>query len=172
MNIILIILVFGVIIFFHELGHFIVAKINHITVKEFSMGFGPKLFQFHKKETQYTLRLIPLGGYCMMLSEDDEENEKDIQQFIDMTEGMKILDLRGIREFKRLGEITSGQLNDVISLYKYGIKENPWDDIEREKLENNKIKDRIKGQDVAVEKSISIIKRAKTGFSGLLLLLY
>ena len=39
------------------------------------MGFGPKLFQFHKKETQYTLRLIPLGGYCMMLSEDDEENE-------------------------------------------------------------------------------------------------
>ena len=55
----------------------------------------------------------------------------------------------------------------MISLYKYGIKENPWDDIEREKLENNKIMDRIKGQDVAVEKSISIIKRAKTGFSGL-----
>lgn len=84
-----------------------------------------------------------------------------------MTDGMKILDLRGIREFKRLKEVESGQLNDVISLYKYGIKENPWDDIEREKLENNKIKDRIKGQDVAVEKSISIIKRAKTGFSGL-----
>lgn len=81
MNIILIILVFGVIIFFHELGHFIVAKINHITVKEFSMGFGPKLFQFHKKETQYTLRLIPLGGYCMMLSEDDEENENDENSF-------------------------------------------------------------------------------------------
>ena len=55
MNIILIILVFGVIIFFHELGHFIVAKMNHITVKEFSMGLGPKLFSFKKKETQYTL---------------------------------------------------------------------------------------------------------------------
>lgn len=81
MNIILIILVFGVIIFFHELGHFVVAKINHITVKEFSMGFGPKLFQFHKKETQYTLRLIPLGGYCMMLSEDEEENENDENSF-------------------------------------------------------------------------------------------
>ena len=51
MNIILIILVFGVIIFFHELGHFIVAKMNHITVKEFSMGLGPKLFSFNKKET-------------------------------------------------------------------------------------------------------------------------
>lgn len=83
---------------------------------------------------------------------DDEENEKNIQQFIEMTDGMKILDLRGIREFKRLKEVESGQLSDVISLYKYGIKENPWDDIEREKLENNKIKDRIKGQDVAVER--------------------
>ena len=81
MNIILIILVFGVIIFFHELGHFIVAKMNHITVKEFSMGLGPKLFSFNKKETQYSLRLIPLGGYCMMLSEDEEENENDENSF-------------------------------------------------------------------------------------------
>lgn len=75
MNIILIILVFGVIIFFHELGHFVVAKLNHILVAEFSIGFGPKLFSFHKKETQYTLRLIPLGGYCMYT--DDEESEED-----------------------------------------------------------------------------------------------
>ena len=81
LNIILIILVFGVIIFFHELGHFIVAKLNHVTVREFSIGFGPKLFQFHKKETQYTLRLIPLGGYCMMLSEIEEENENDENSF-------------------------------------------------------------------------------------------
>jgi regulator of sigma E protease len=73
--------VFGVIIFFHELGHFIVAKMNHITVKEFSMGLGPKLFGFKKKETQYSLRLIPLGGYCMMLSEDEEENENDENSF-------------------------------------------------------------------------------------------
>ena len=72
MNIILIILVFGVIIFFHELGHFIVAKINHISVIEFSMGLGPKLFSFTKKDTQYSLRLIPLGGYCMLLSEGEE----------------------------------------------------------------------------------------------------
>lgn len=81
MNIILIILVFGVIIFFHELGHFIVAKLSHISVLEFSVGFGPKLIQFHKKETQYTLRLIPLGGYCMMQSENEEENENDENSF-------------------------------------------------------------------------------------------
>lgn len=81
MNIILIILVFGVIIFFHELGHFVVAKLNHITVREFSMGFGPCLFSFTKKETKYSLRIIPLGGYCMMLSEDEEENENDENSF-------------------------------------------------------------------------------------------
>ena len=81
MNIILIILVFGVIIFFHELGHFIVAKINHISVIEFSMGLGPKLFSFTKKDTQYSLRLIPLGGYCMLLSEGEEGHEDDENAF-------------------------------------------------------------------------------------------
>ncbi len=84
MNIILIILVFGVIIFFHELGHFVVAKMNHIDVIEFSMGFGPKLFSFTKKETQYTLRLIPLGGYCMMLHDGDEEHsDRDLENSFD-----------------------------------------------------------------------------------------
>ncbi len=77
MNIILIILVFGVIIFFHELGHFIVAKLNHIDVIEFSVGFGPKLFQFTKNGTMYTLRLLPLGGYCMMLSDAILEEEAE-----------------------------------------------------------------------------------------------
>ena len=81
MNIVLAVLILGGIILFHELGHFIVAKMNHITVKEFSMGLGPKLFSFKKKETQYSLRLIPLGGYCMMLSEDEEENENDENSF-------------------------------------------------------------------------------------------
>lgn len=99
----------------------------------------------------------------------DEVNNSDevIKQFIDMTEGMRILDLRGIRELKIQQHFDYKHLKDVVSLYKYGIKENPWDEIEREKLENNNIKERVKGQDVAVDKSIAIIKRAKTGFSGL-----
>lgn len=81
MNIILIILVFGVIIFFHELGHFIVAKINHIGVIEFSMGLGPKLFSFTRKDTQYSLRLIPLGGYCMLVTEAEAGHENDESAF-------------------------------------------------------------------------------------------
>ena len=62
MNIILIILVFGVIVFFHEFGHFIVAKMNKIAVMEFSIGMGPAIFSIQKKETKYSLRLLPIGG--------------------------------------------------------------------------------------------------------------
>ena len=62
MNIILIILVFGVIVFFHEFGHFIVAKMNKIAVMEFSIGMGPAIFSIQKKETKYSLRLLPIAA--------------------------------------------------------------------------------------------------------------
>lgn len=77
MNIILIILVFGIVVFFHELGHFIVAKINHIAVNEFSIGMGPAIFSVQKKETKYSLRILPIGGYCMMLGENEESEDEN-----------------------------------------------------------------------------------------------
>ena len=77
MNIILIILVFGVIVFFHEFGHFIVAKMNKIAVMEFSIGMGPAIFSIQKKETKYSLRLLPIGGYCMMMGEDGESEDEN-----------------------------------------------------------------------------------------------
>ena len=77
MNIILIILVFGVIVFFHEFGHFIVAKMNHITVTEFSIGMGPAIFSTKKKETKYSIRILPLGGYCLMAGEDGEAGDEE-----------------------------------------------------------------------------------------------
>ncbi|MGN0152437.1 MAG: M50 family metallopeptidase [Wujia sp.] len=77
MNIILIILVFGIIVFFHEFGHFIVAKLNKISVTEFSIGMGPALFSVQKKETKYSLRLLPLGGFCMMMGEDEELEDEN-----------------------------------------------------------------------------------------------
>ena len=70
MGIILAILVFGLIIFVHELGHFLLAKINGIRVDEFSLGMGPRLISFVKGETRYSLKLLPIGGSCMM-GEDD-----------------------------------------------------------------------------------------------------
>lgn len=77
MNIILIILVFGVIVFFHEFGHFIVAKMNKIAVMEFSIGMGPAIVSVQKKETKYSLRLLPIGGYCMMMGEDEESEDEN-----------------------------------------------------------------------------------------------
>ncbi|MBY0759833.1 MULTISPECIES: RIP metalloprotease RseP [Sellimonas] len=72
MGIILAIILFGFIIFFHELGHFLLAKANGIEVQEFAIGMGPKLVGFQRKETFYAIRLLPLGGYCAM-GEDEED---------------------------------------------------------------------------------------------------
>lgn len=66
------ILIFGIIILVHELGHFAVAKWTGVKVNEFSIGMGPALMKFGKKETQYSLRALPIGGYCAMEGEDDE----------------------------------------------------------------------------------------------------
>ena len=72
MNIIFIILIFGVIVSFHEFGHFIVAKACGVGVTEFAIGMGPKIFSFNRKETKYSLRILPIGGYCMMVGEDED----------------------------------------------------------------------------------------------------
>lgn len=64
------ILIFGSLVFFHELGHFIFAKRAGIMVREFAIGFGPKIVGLTRGETVYTLRLLPLGGYVRMAGED------------------------------------------------------------------------------------------------------
>ena len=69
--ILLTILLLGVVIFIHELGHFLVGRLCGIGVVEFSMGFGPKLVGWRRKDTDYSIRAIPLGGYCKFVGEDD-----------------------------------------------------------------------------------------------------
>lgn len=71
MKLILAIFLLGFIIFIHELGHFLLAKKNGIAVTEFSLGMGPRLASFVKGGTRYSLKLLPIGGSCMMLGEDD-----------------------------------------------------------------------------------------------------
>ncbi len=61
----------GLVIFFHELGHFAVAKWCNVNVERFSIGFGPILWSFKRGETEYALSLIPFGGYVKMLGQDD-----------------------------------------------------------------------------------------------------
>ena len=69
-----IVILLGVLITIHELGHFILAKICKVKVNEFSIGFGPKIWQKQGKETKYTLRLIPLGGYNSMEGEEERSD--------------------------------------------------------------------------------------------------
>ena len=73
MKIIIALLIFSVIIIIHELGHFLLAKKIGISVLEFSLGMGPRLFSFDAGGTKYSLKLLPFGGSCMMLGEDGEE---------------------------------------------------------------------------------------------------
>lgn len=75
MSIVIAILIFSVIILFHELGHFLLAKANGIRVNEFSLGLGPTIVGFTKGETKYSLKLLPFGGACMMEGEDEESSD-------------------------------------------------------------------------------------------------
>ncbi|MHB8157738.1 MAG: RIP metalloprotease RseP [Desulfocucumaceae bacterium] len=98
------IVVFGVLIFFHELGHFMVAKMVGIKVHEFSLGFGPKIFSIPRGETSYNLRALPLGGFVRMAGMDpSEDGEED--------------DERGFNKktvLQRIGVITAGPLMNFI----------------------------------------------------------
>ncbi|MDE5584128.1 MAG: site-2 protease family protein [Ruminococcus sp.] len=75
MGIIIAILIFGLIVTVHEFGHFICAKLSKVRVLEFSVGMGPKLIQKKKGETMYSLRLLPVGGYCSMEGEDEDSGD-------------------------------------------------------------------------------------------------
>ncbi len=73
--VILAILLFGVLIAIHELGHFMAAKACGVKVEEFSIGMGPVLWKKQGEETQYSLRLVPIGGFCAMAGEDEQSED-------------------------------------------------------------------------------------------------
>lgn len=75
MKFIVAILIFCIIILFHEWGHFLLAKKNGIKVNEFSIGLGPTIVGFTKGETKYSIKLLPFGGACMMEGEDGESTD-------------------------------------------------------------------------------------------------
>ena len=73
--ILLAILIFGFLIFIHEFGHFLTAKLCGVRVNEFAINMGPRLFGWKRGETQYSFRLIPIGGYCAMEGEDQDTGD-------------------------------------------------------------------------------------------------
>ena len=88
--------VFGIVIFIHELGHFLTAKFSGIQVNEFALGMGPTLFSFTRGGTKYGLRLFPIGGFVSMEGED-EESEEAVRLF-----------LEGRIPFLKIGELVEG----------------------------------------------------------------
>lgn len=75
-NAIKIIFLLGFLIFIHEGGHFLTAKLCKVKVNEFAIGFGPTIWKRQGKETKYALRAIPLGGFVSMEGEDEESNDE------------------------------------------------------------------------------------------------
>ncbi|MBQ7536125.1 MAG: site-2 protease family protein [Stomatobaculum sp.] len=78
MNIIIALIVFELLVVFHEFGHFIAARACGVKVVEFSVGMGPKICSAKRKETMFSLRALPIGGSCSMVGEDDED-EADVE---------------------------------------------------------------------------------------------
>lgn len=76
MSIVLALLIFSILVIVHESGHFLLAKCNGITVTEFSVGMGPRLMSHVWGGTRYSLKLLPFGGSCMMVGEEEESDEE------------------------------------------------------------------------------------------------
>lgn len=98
-----------------------------------------------------------------------EELKKYKELFVDLTDGFQNLELNALKILCRKEGISISDIKDAINMYKYGIKDNPWNDIPRFKLENAPefIKSRIKGQDRAIMQTLDIIKRAACNMSGI-----
>lgn len=101
--------------------------------------------------------------------EHPDELEKMQDKFVTLTEGFRFVEINGLRRLCKNEKIRMQDLCDVIDLYKYGIRENPWKKLDLEQIKNAKadFENRVKGQEFAVTKTLDVIKRAITGMSGL-----
>ena len=108
MSIVFAILLFSVLIFVHELGHFLAAKASDVQVNEFSMFMGPAIWKKKKGDTLYSIRCIPIGGYCAMEGEDQEtDNPRSFQK---------------AAWWKRLGILVAGSaMNLVVGILLFAI---------------------------------------------------
>ena len=72
------ILILGLLIFVHEIGHFIAARLSGVKVLEFGFGYPPRIFAIKRGETEYSLNWLPLGGFCKMLGEEDPSDPRSL----------------------------------------------------------------------------------------------
>lgn len=98
-----------------------------------------------------------------------DELEKIQDQFVALTDGFSFTEINGLRKLCKNERISIRNLSDVVDLYKYGIRENPWKSLNLDKIKNAKedFEKRVKGQEYAITKTLDVIKRAIVGLSGL-----
>ncbi len=120
------IVVLGVLIFVHELGHFIVAKLSGVRVLIFSLGFGPRLCGVRKGDTEYILSAIPLGGYVKMLGEGRVEDDDDPEAELSQEEKEVSFACKG--PWRRMAIIVAGPLTNILfaalvfsAVYLFGV---------------------------------------------------
>lgn len=145
MTLIYFVLILGTTVFIHELGHFLFAKKAKIYCYEFSLGMGPKLYSFRRKndETEYSIRLFPIGGYVKMAGEEVEEDKEIradgriqsktfMQRFLTIVAGVTFNFLLGIVLLFFIGLIYGcpetkpylGVVDKNYNAYKEGLREN------------------------------------------------
>ena len=112
-NVILVALGLGLVIFFHELGHFAVAKWCDVQVERFSIGFGPILWSRQRGETEYALSAIPFGGYVKMLGQDD----MDASQMADENIAQNPRSYSAKKVWQRMAIISAGVIMNIITAF-------------------------------------------------------
>jgi regulator of sigma E protease len=128
LNIIKVAVGLGLVIFFHELGHFAVAKWCDVFVERFSIGFGPVLWGFKKGETEYVISLIPFGGYVKMLGQDDMDPSQLTSE--EIAQDPRSYSAKSVPQ--RMAIISAGVVMNVITgmlfyatAFGIGVKANP-----------------------------------------------
>lgn len=107
-SILVFILIFSIVVIAHEMGHFLIARMNGITVKEFAIGMGPIIFKKKKKDTEWVIRLFPIGGACVFEDEDVfEEKPEDKENIVEGS-------FRSANIWRRVATVLAGPVFNVI----------------------------------------------------------
>lgn len=117
------IIVLGILVFIHEFGHYLAAKLSGIRVEEFAIGFGPKIVSYQRGNTLYSIRGIPLGGFCKMTGEfppDDEMSAEEKEIYYDAREKEECFDQKSV--WKRLAVVFNGPfMNFVLAIFIFAL---------------------------------------------------
>ena len=140
-------------------------------VKIITMGFPSKEerenFVKGEKQFPYFFGREVRDSQLEYYRQHTDELTKLQDRFVGLTDGLSLKELNSLKQLCKNECKNIRDMCDIIDLYKYGIKENPWKNLDRDKINKSAFEKRVKGQDAAISKTLDIIKRAITGLAGL-----